>query len=152
MYRLLILCCASIVFTLPQVWAESSGDGVNNEKIVGEFIAAWSRLDADELAMYFTEDGTYYNMPIAPVTGRDDVREFIRNFLQSWEETDWEVLNIVSDGDLVIAERVDRTVVAGRKVDLPCVGVFEMEDGKIKVWRDYFDLATFTRGADPDAP
>ena len=23
------------------------------------------------------------------------------------------------------------------------VGVFEMEDGKIKVWRDYFDLNTF---------
>ena len=39
---------------------------------------------------------------------------------------------------------MDRTVVAGRKVDLPCVGIFEMENGKIKVWRDYFDLATFT--------
>ena len=31
------------------------------------------------------------------------------------------------------------------KVDLPCCGVFEMEDGKIRVWRDYFDMATFTK-------
>jgi limonene-1,2-epoxide hydrolase len=31
-----------------------------------------------------------------------------------------------------------------KAMDLPCTGVFEMENGKIKVWRDYFDMATFT--------
>jgi limonene-1,2-epoxide hydrolase len=35
-------------------------------------------------------------------------------------------------------------VVNGKPVDLPAAGVFEMEGGKIKVWRDYFDLATYT--------
>lgn len=120
---------------------------MSNESTIREFIGAWSRLDAEELATYFTEDGTYYNMPIQPVTGRTNVQGFIAEFLKSWEKTDWEILNIVAQGDVVMAERVDRTVVAGNKVDLPCVGVFEMEDGKIKVWRDYFDLATFTQGA-----
>lgn len=33
---------------------------------------------------------------------------------------------------------------ATKAVDLPCAGVFEMEDGEIKVWRDYFDMAIFT--------
>ncbi|MCH9784975.1 MAG: limonene-1,2-epoxide hydrolase, partial [Gammaproteobacteria bacterium] len=28
-------------------------------------------------------------------------------------------------------------------VDLPCCGVFLMEDGKIKLWRDYFDMGTY---------
>jgi limonene-1,2-epoxide hydrolase len=32
-------------------------------------------------------------------------------------------------------------------VDLPCLGVFEMTGGKIKEWRDYFDLSTFMRAA-----
>ena len=32
-------------------------------------------------------------------------------------------------------------------VDLPCTGVFVMENGKIKIWRDYFDLATFQNAA-----
>lgn len=36
--------------------------------------------------------------------------------------------------------------VGEKGVDLPCLGVFEMEDGKIKVWRDYFDMATFAGG------
>ncbi len=30
-------------------------------------------------------------------------------------------------------------------VDLPCLGVFEMKDGKIKEWRDYFDMGTFIK-------
>jgi limonene-1,2-epoxide hydrolase len=34
-----------------------------------------------------------------------------------------------------------------KTVDLPCCGVFEMKGGKIKVWRDYFDLGTYTRTA-----
>lgn len=116
-----------------------------NEQIVGEFIQAWSRLDAAELVDYFAPDGTYHNMPIAPVSGRENLLAFIQNFLKSWERTDWELLNIVAQGDLVFAERMDRTVVAGRQVELPCVGVFEMENGKIKVWRDYFDMGTFTQ-------
>jgi hypothetical protein len=33
-----------------------------------------------------------------------------------------------------------------KAVDLPCTGVFEMENGKIKVWRDYFDLTTYIKG------
>ena len=116
-----------------------------NEEIVREFIAAWSNLDVDELVGYFTPDGTYYNMPIQPVSGHDQLRQFITGFLASWESTDWEVLNLVAEGDLVIAERMDRTVANGKHVNLPCCGVFEMRDGKIAVWRDYFDMATYTR-------
>ena len=45
----------------------------------------------------------------------------------------------------MIAERVDRTKIGGKSVDLPCTGVFELASGKIKVWRDDFDLGTYTR-------
>lgn len=116
----------------------------DNAQIIRDFIAAWSRLDAAELGAYFTEDGTYYNMPMEPVSGRENVQNFIAAFLGGWTQTDWDVLNLVSAGNVVIAERLDRTVAGDKKVDLPCCGVFEMEDGKIKVWRDYFDMATYT--------
>ncbi|MDO8378300.1 nuclear transport factor 2 family protein, partial [Phenylobacterium sp.] len=96
-----------------------------NEQIIADFIAAWSRLDAAELVQYFTEDGTYHNMPTRPVSGRAALTGFIAAFLKDWSSTQWEVLNLVSSGDVVIAERVDRTVVAGKPVDLPCCGVFE---------------------------
>lgn len=116
----------------------------DNEKIIRDFIAAWSNLDAAELAAYFTEGGTYYNMMLDPVTGREAITQFIDGFISSWSETNWELVNMTSHGDVVMAERVDRTRIGEKRVDLPCVGVFEMQDGKINVWRDYFDLATYT--------
>ena len=117
-----------------------------NERIVRDFIAAWSRLDPEELAAYFAEDGVYHNMPTGPVAGRDNVKQLIRGFIGAWTETTWDIRNILSSGDVVVAERLDRTRAGDKSVDLPCVGVFELEDGKIKTWRDYFDLATYQRG------
>lgn len=117
----------------------------DNESVIRRFIADWSSLDADRLVEYFTDDGVYHNMPSQPVAGRAKLRRFIGAFLAGWERTDWQILNLVGRGDIVIAERLDRTVVAGKPVDLPCCGVFELRGGKIAVWRDYFDLATYTR-------
>ena len=117
-----------------------------NEKIIREFIAAWSRLDPKELAGYFAEDGVYHNMPVGPVSGRANVENFIRGFSASWTETTWDLKNIICSADVVIAERLDRARAGDKCVDLPCVGVFELEAGKIKVWRDYFDIATYQKG------
>lgn len=114
-----------------------------NVAIISKFIAAWSRLDADELVSFFADDGIYHNMPIAPVQGRDALRQFIRAFLAGWTETEWDILTIAASGNIVFAERLDRTIANGKAVNLPCCGVFELEDGKIKVWRDYFDMATY---------
>lgn len=116
-----------------------------SERVVRDFIAAWSSLDVDRLVNAFTEDGVYHNMPIQPVSGREALRPFIAAFLKGWESTEWEVLNLAAAGDMVIVERMDRTVVRGRRVDLPCCGVFHVRDGKIALWRDYFDMATYTR-------
>lgn len=119
---------------------------MTNETVVREFIAAWSRLDADELASYFAVDGVYHNMPAGPVRGRSNVRAMIAGFIGPWTETRWDILNLVSAGNVVIVERLDCTKAGSKSVDLPCTGVFEMEDGKIKVLRDYFDMGTYSRG------
>jgi len=114
-----------------------------NERIVRDFIAAWSRLDPAELASYFADDGCYFNIPTQPVRGRENVENFIRGFTASWTSTVWEIRNIAAVGDVVYAERLDKTKTAQGDVDLPCCGVFQMQQGKIKEWRDYFDLNTF---------
>ena len=118
----------------------------HNERIIRRFIDAWSRLDPEELSAYFADDGVYHNMPIGPVSGRANVAKLIRDFIASWTETKWELLNVVSSGNVVIAERIDRTRAGDKSVELPCVGVFELQADKIKIWRDYFDLATYQRG------
>ena len=55
----------------------------DNEKVVRDFIAAWSNLDAEELAGYFTEDGTYHNMMLDPVSGRENLIAFMKSKMKS---------------------------------------------------------------------
>ena len=123
--------------------AQESSNMSENEQIVREFIASWSRLDADELAGYFAEEGIYHNIPSSAVQGRDNIHQFIAGFIRPWDSTDWEIVSLLAEGDVVMVERLDKTVVAGSAINLPCFGYFELQDGKIKMWRDYFDLQTF---------
>ncbi len=116
-----------------------------NAALIKDFCKAWSRLDATELASYFTEDGIYHNMPADPVRGRNAIETFIRGFAGSWTKTEWEILNLAEAGDVVFAERLDRTQAGERSVDLPCTGVFTIRNGKIACWRDYFDIGAYTR-------
>ncbi len=116
---------------------------MDNAQVIKEFVERWSNLDAAELASYFTEDGTYFNIPAKPVVGRQNIEQFIAGFIASWTETNWDILNIAEQDGVVYCERLDRTKTTNGNVDLPCFGVFEMKDGKIHMWRDYFDMGTF---------
>lgn len=116
-----------------------------NERLVREFCAAWSRRDVDELVDYFTEDAVYHNIPMAVVEGRAAIRQNFEQFVPTAEEMDWEILHVASAGPVVFTERIDRFVMGGKRVELPVAGVFEIRDGKIAAWRDYFDLVTWTK-------
>jgi len=84
-------------------------------------------------------------VPAEPVTGRAAIKEFIQSFTANWMETDWQIVTLMSDGDCVICERIDRTNTQSGAVDLPCCGIFQLENGQIKLWRDYFDMNTYLR-------
>jgi limonene-1,2-epoxide hydrolase len=118
-----------------------------SERLVRDFLGAWPRRDLDELMSYFAPDAVYHNVPVAPCVGAAAIRETFAGFLASMPGIVLEVVQLVADGPLVMAERIDRFVMAnGRRFDLPVTGVFEVRDGKIAAFRDYFDLATFETG------
>jgi limonene-1,2-epoxide hydrolase len=117
----------------------------SNEQVVRDFCAAWSRKDAEELLGYFTDDAVYHNIPMPAVAGKDAIREIFGMFLPPSESIEFEVLHVASSGDVVFTERVDRFLMGGRSVELPVTGVMELEGGRIKAWRDYFDMATWQR-------
>lgn len=122
----------------------------NPEQIVRDFCAAFERLDVDAVMSFFAENPTYHNMPGPPAIGTDAVRATVERFLGGWDHTEWRIFNVASVGNVVFAERLDVTDAGDRHVELPCVGVYELEGGKIKTWRDYFDLATYARAMRPE--
>lgn len=118
------------------------------ETTVRDFLGAWPRRDLEELMSFFAPDAVYHNVPVAPCVGAAAIRETFAGFLATMPGIALDVVELVANGALVMAERVDRFVMPnGHRFDLPVTGVFEVRDGKIVAFRDYFDLATFERGS-----
>src|SRR2546429_8537560 len=122
------------------------------ESVVRDFCAAWSRRDVEELLGYFAPDAVYHNVPVAPVTGHDGIRELLNMFAPAAETAEFEILAIASRGSLVFTERIDRFTMNGRQVALPVAGIFDIRDGKIAPWRGFFDLAPRQRQGREGSP
>jgi limonene-1,2-epoxide hydrolase len=115
------------------------------DELVREFFTRWSSPNPRELAAYFTDDGVYHNIPMGPVQGPQAIEEFIAGFMAEFDGMDIEVRHLVSDGRLVVTERLDvMRRKDGGELRLPVMGIFEISDDRIASWREYFDLATIT--------
>jgi limonene-1,2-epoxide hydrolase len=117
-------------------------------EVVRRFCAAWSDdMGAAELAAFFTEDAVYHNIPLEPVTGKENIAQTITSVLRPGplgiEGIDFRVINIAASGPVVMTERVDVFKLPGKSFELPVMGTFEISGGKISAWRDYFDLNQF---------
>lgn len=115
-------------------------------ELVTQFCALWSTADAVKIAESLAEDAVYHNIPMEAVRGREAIRAFIEGFFATLDGIDFVVHRQVADGNVVFNERTDimRTK-AGRTVELPVAGVFEIADDKIVAWRDYFDMNALTQ-------
>jgi limonene-1,2-epoxide hydrolase len=56
---------------------------------------------------------------------------------------EFRVINMATNGPVVMTERVDVFKLPHKSFELPVMGTFEVSDGKINAWRDYFDLNQF---------
>ncbi len=116
------------------------------EELVNEFIAALVARDLDGAAAMVTEDFEYDNVPMGKSFGPSALTETLNGFFGMCTGIDWQILRQTSSGDLangiVLNERDDRVEIHGRWTTLPVAGVFEIKNGKLTLWRDYFDKQT----------
>jgi limonene-1,2-epoxide hydrolase len=113
---------------------------------VERLFAAWEALDPQAVAACFTADGVWHNMPFAPIEGQAAIAAVVASFLGDTKECRFEVRHIaeIAPGT-VVTERVDVFASEGKDpLRLPVMGIFEIEDGMISKWRDYFDSKPFS--------
>lgn len=118
-------------------------DKADNIALIRRFIDACVRADPEEFASYFTEDATWWNSPWPPVRGRGAIRDTLQRGAQRMTALSWEILHIIADGNVVMTERIDHFLIANNPIRVPCMGIFELRDGKISAWRDYWDAKQF---------
>ena len=111
--------------------------------VVRRFCAAWGDGDLDTIIGFFADGAVYHNIPLAPVVGPEQIRTTIEGFTGGVDKIEFRVDNIAADGGTVLTERHDIFTFANGEIDLPVMGTFEVDDGKITAWRDYFDMNQF---------
>jgi len=115
------------------------------ERVVRDFCAAWEARDQQRILDAFTDDAVYHNMPMQPAVGKDAIRALLGFILGPASGVTFEITHLAARGNIVLTERVDTFQMGDKMVRLPVMGAFELRDGKIAAWRDYFDLATWTK-------
>jgi limonene-1,2-epoxide hydrolase len=113
------------------------------QRFIAAFIEAWPTKDASGLMAFFSDDAVYHNIPLDAVQGKEAIRSTLEGFMDMGGNVEVEVANIVAADNLVVVERVDRFIQSGETSSLSIVGIFEIEGGLVKAWRDYFDLSQF---------
>ena len=113
-------------------------------EVVTAFIRAVEAKDLDGALALVADDCVYDNVPMGAVTGPDAIRATLGGFLGSATAVEWVIHHQVEQGDVVMNARLDRFEIGDRWLELPVAGVFEVRDGRLHLWRDYFDLGTFT--------
>ncbi|MEQ1780287.1 MAG: limonene-1,2-epoxide hydrolase family protein [Hyphomonadaceae bacterium] len=99
-----------------------------------------------EVGLTMVADGCEYtNIPMSTVEGPAGVRAVLEPFFAPTIRNEFVVRHQVEVGPVVFLERLDRHLLPKGWVELPVTGVFEVHDGKITLWRDYFDLATIIK-------
>ena len=123
-------------------------------EVVQEFCAAFAGKDVDTIAKLLADDVVYHNVGMAPAVGKDASMASIQGFLDMSESLVFDIHRLAADGDTVLTERTDTFTINGVKAPIAVMGAFDLRDGLIVAWRDYFDMGLTTKlmsGEDVDA-
>ena len=118
-------------------------------EVVEAFLDAFVAMDLDTALTYIADDCEYTNIPMGTVRGPSGVREVLEPFSAPIHENEFVILRKAEAGHVVFMERLDRHRLDHGWRELPVNSVFEVHDGRITVWRDYFDLGTAAKIHDP---
>ncbi len=114
------------------------------EQVVRDFCAAASTRDPEVLRAFFSDEIVYHNIPMEPAEGIEATMAVIDMFVNMCDALEFEIHHLASDGGTVLTERTDIFSIKGKTAPLPVMGAFQVTDGKITAWRDYFDMAQVT--------
>lgn len=120
-------------------------------EIVTAFLATWERPGgfAEGVHEYFTPDTVWENVGMSKTTGPEEAAALYGSMGGDGPPMVMRVDNlaVAVDGNKVLTERLDHILGPDGQpaMTIAVMGTFEVENGKITAWRDYFDTAGFAQ-------
>ncbi len=136
-----VTACGGVPMTKAKQ-AEPTELEIANATLVNNFCRDWSQRDVEILRPYLAEDLLYQVAPGRPlIKSRDEFEKQMGGWLKSLESVQWDILRSHVIGPVVLNERIDHFNAPeggrGPSMRFQVVGDFYIEDGVIKIWKDW---------------
>lgn len=116
--------------------------------VAQQYFDAWSRHDDDAIAATFAEEGTYHDPSSGEITGAA-IGEYANRLWQAFPDLSFELISVAEAGPTTVAAQwlmrgtnagpFNGLPPSGRAVSLPGSDFIEIENGRIRSVRGYFD-------------
>ena len=117
----------------------SEQTAVENAHTVEQFLYALQDSNLDAAGPLLAEDLVYQNVGLPTIHGRKRAMKLFSS-LGGSSAFEVKIHRIAADGAAVLTERTDALIFGPLRLQFWVCGVFEVHDGEITLWRDYFDF------------
>ena len=119
--------------------------GATNVAVVDRFLAALRDTDLDTAASLIDDHIVYENVGFSRLRGAQKVLKVFDLAQRPSFGFDVVTHRSAADGPVVLNERTDLLRFGRFQTTFWVCGVFEVHDGRITLWRDYFDVLDMTK-------
>lgn len=116
----------------------------DSARTIENFLTAMQNHDIDSAGAALDENLDYQNVGFPTIRGRARAMKLFRS-MQGRVGFEVKIHRIAVNGSTVLTERTDALVFGRVRLQFWVCGVFEVTDGRITLWRDYFDMFDFTK-------
>lgn len=115
--------------------------------VVRAFLEAMADGDMDTAVSLVDEDLVYENVSLPTIRGKGRFAQGAQKFSDRGLGFAVHIHRIAESGTTVMTERTDAITLGRYRSQFWVCGVFEVVDGKVSLWRDYFDWRDVTVGS-----
>ena len=117
---------------------------MNDIETVRAFLRSLEDRNLNRALEMVSAEVVYQNVPLPPARGAREFEKQMRVFEKLVDRFEAQIHHIAADGPFVLTERTDVLERGGLKLAFWVCGTFEVRDGRIVLWRDYFDWAALS--------
>jgi limonene-1,2-epoxide hydrolase len=114
-------------------------DTADNARTVQTFLFALADEDFDTVESLAAPELVWQNVGLPSIRGRGRIMKILRGGQGKFGFA-VKFHRIATNGDAVLTERTDAIIIGPLRLQFWVCGTFEVHDGRIALWRDYFDL------------
>jgi limonene-1,2-epoxide hydrolase len=112
---------------------------LENTRTVEVFLNALADEDYDTVDAALADNVVYQNVGLPTVYGRHRTMKLLRA-MEGRAGFEVKFHRVAADGAAVLTERTDAMIFGPLRLQFWVCGVFDVHDGRITLWRDYFDF------------